>query len=515
MSKRYKIVEGGMHDQFHQSVAKVQFIGGGFGNGKTAAACVKALRLAKEYPGCNGLIARSTYPKLNDTIRREFLLWCPSTWIKRMPSRDENTLVLKNGSTVNFRYVAQRGKETEESKSNLLSATYDWIIVDQLEDPEFSHKDFMDLMGRLRGGTEYVGDDPRMPRVGPRWFIATLNPTRNWCYREIVKPLHDFHERGVVSDKLLCEVGDDGRPILEDGRPKPLVELYEGSTYENVDNVGVDYIRGMLATYTGSMRERFVYGRWGALSGLIYPQFDEAQHVVAHEDARTYLRQLRLSGFQPVFVEGYDHGLSRHSCYGLFLVDDDANVLLLDGFRTAELTIADAARNIHTIRAEYQLDGEELRPIYADPDIFRRKSGNTKNVGETVAALFQEEGLTMQRGNNDIGSGIGKNWQYLAPQFQHEHPLTGLRPAPHFYVSDRCTWFVDEITEYYFKRDGSDETTDKPVDRNDHAMDMWKYAMSNRPKLAKFVGKPGAPPAWMAWHEIERMQRQGPKARHR
>ena len=84
---------------------------------------------------------------------------------------------MKNGSTVNFRYVAQQGKQTEDSKSNLLSATYDWIIVDQMEDPEFSHKDFMDLMGRLRGNTEYSGDDPSMPRVGPRWFMATLNPT--------------------------------------------------------------------------------------------------------------------------------------------------------------------------------------------------------------------------------------------------------------------------------------------------------------------------------------------------
>ena len=137
VSRRYKIVEGGMHDRFHQSYSKVQFLGGGFGNGKTAAACVKALKLAKDYPGSNGLVARSTYPKLNDTIRREFLLWCPPHWIKRMPSRDENTMILKNGSTINFRYVAQRGKETEESKSNLLSATYDWIIVDQLEDPEF------------------------------------------------------------------------------------------------------------------------------------------------------------------------------------------------------------------------------------------------------------------------------------------------------------------------------------------------------------------------------------------
>ena len=210
-------------------------------------------------------------------------------------------------------------------------------------------------------------------------------------------------------------------------KPVPLIELFEGSTYENVDNVGEDYIRGMLATYTGSMRERFVFGRWGALSGLIYPQFDETMHVLAHEDVRSYLRQMRMSGFQPSFVEGYDHGLSRHSCYGLFFIDDDANVLLLDGFRIAELTVAGAAKYIATLRAEYHIDDDELSAVYADPDVFRRKAGNARTVGETVAQMFSDEGIRMQRGNNDINAGISKNWQYLTPLPLHENPITGAR----------------------------------------------------------------------------------------
>jgi hypothetical protein len=279
--------------------------------------------------------------------------------------------------------------------------------------------------------------------------------------------------------------------------------------------VGDDYIRGMLSTYTGSMRDRFVFGKWGALSGLIYPQFDESVHILQHEDARMYLKQMRQMGFKPTFIEGYDHGLSRHSCYGLFFVDDDANTILLDGFRIAEYTIASTAKHIATLRAEYRIDDDELDPIYADPDVFRRKAGNSRTVGETVAQMFAEEGIRMQRGNNDINAGISKNWQHLSPLPFHENPITGARNSPHFYVSHACQWFIDEITEYYFQRDGSDELTDKPVDRNDHAMDMWKYAMTQRPRLARYTGRPDAPPAWLAWHEIERAKHHGPKARHR
>lgn len=512
--KTYKIVEGGLHDRFMQSRSKVQFIGGGYGNGKTTACCIKAIKLCMDYPGSNGLIARATYPKLNDTIKREFFKWCPPSWIKRMPTRDDNTCVLKNNTTINFRYVAQRGKETEETKSNLLSATYDWMIVDQIEDPEFSHKDFMDLMGRLRGDAEYVGDDKSMPKRGPRWFMITSNPTRNWVFREIVRPLQKFKE-GKYDSRLLCEVDNKGDPIIVNDMPVPLIELYEGSTYENVQNVGEDYIQGMLSAYTGSMRKRFIYGEWGALSGLIYPQFDESIHVIKHEDMERYMQQLRLTGYRPTIIESYDHGIAAPSCYLFAFVDDDGNVMVLDGFYKAEYQVSDASENIQAIRNSYGIREEELTAIYADPNIFRRSGEGGKVVGSTVARMYGEFGVAMQRGSNDIFGGIAKLQQYLTPSQTHEHPVYGLPGSPFFFISDRLQFFINEITEYYWKRGTNDEITDTPIDRNDHAMDAAKYLLTPQPRLAKFVGKPDEPPSWMRWHEIERDTTSRSNARHR
>jgi phage terminase large subunit len=513
-NKTYKIVEGGLHDRFHQSRAKVQFIGGGYGNGKTTACCIKALKLCMDYPGSNGLIARATYPKLNDTIKKEFFKWCPASWIKRMPTRDDNTCVLKNNTTVNFRYVAQRGKETEESKSNLLSATYDWMIVDQMEDPEFSHKDFMDLMGRLRGDTEYVGEDKTMPKYGPRWFMITSNPTRNWVFRELVRPLQNFGN-GKYDARLLCEVDKEGQPVIVDGRPVPLIELYEGSTYENVDNVGDDYIQGMLSAYTGSMRRRFIFGEWGALSGLVYPQFDEAIHVIQHDQLHTYMQQMRLAGYRPNLLEAYDHGIAAPSCYMFGFVDDDANVFVVDGFYAAEMQVASAAEAIQAIRDSYGIREEELTTIYADPNIFRRSGEGGKGIGTTVARMFAEHGISMQRGANDIYGGIAKFQQYLTPVLTHEHPIHGMPNAPFFYISDKCSWFVNEITEYYWRRGTNDEVTDMPMDRNDHAMDTVKYLLTPQPRLAKFVGRADEPPSWMKWHEIEHTERNKVLPRYR
>lgn len=512
----YRIIKGGMHERFHASRSKIQVLGGGFGNGKTAAVCIKALRLARDYPGCNGLIARSTYPKLNDTIRKEFLKWCPADWIQRRPTKDDNTLILTNGSTINFRYVSQKSnKEGESSTSNLLSATYDWAIVDQMEDPEFTHKDFMDLMGRLRGNTPYVGDDPTMPRTGPRWFMMTLNPTGNWCYTKIVRPLHRYH-RGEYDPNLLCEVDNDGKPIMgDDGRPTPIIEIYEGSTHENVHNVGEDYIKSMLATYTGSMRDRFVFGKWGALDGLVYPAYNDTVHELDDHVMQDYYRQLTTGGYEPSIIESYDHGIASPSCYLFGFVDDDGNVFILDGFYEPEQSIETSARSIIGIRTMYDQHDHDEMLIFADPDVFRKKSGDRRNVGRAVSEMFLEENIRMTRGDNSIASGIAKVSQYLAIREFHEHPIYGTTPAPRLFVNRKLEWWRDEITSYYWQRDTSDEKTDKPRDRKDHAMDATKYLLTHRPALAKPVSKLRIPPAVMQWSEIEGQQQQQRRARHR
>ena len=218
----FKLEKGNLQDRFLRSTAKIQIFAGGFGNGKTSAACIKALELAKNYPGSNGLMARSTYPKLNDTLRKEFVNWCPDHWVTSFPksANGSNTCTLKNGTTINFRYIAQQGKSgNEATTSNLLSATYDWIIVDQMEDPEIVYKDFLDLLGRLRGMTPYVGEDNDAEPSGPRIFVITVNPTRNWVYRKLVKPLHDLMttdpdtgepKRRVINSALLCKTEKDG-----------------------------------------------------------------------------------------------------------------------------------------------------------------------------------------------------------------------------------------------------------------------------------------------------------------
>ena len=68
----YRIIDGSLQDRFMKLRTKIQFYGGGFGNGKTSAACIKAINIMKDYPGSHGAVLRETLPKVTTTIMKEF-----------------------------------------------------------------------------------------------------------------------------------------------------------------------------------------------------------------------------------------------------------------------------------------------------------------------------------------------------------------------------------------------------------------------------------------------------------
>ena len=70
------------------------------------------------------------------------------------------------------------------------------------------------------------------------------------------------------------------------------------------------------------------------------------------------------------------------------------------------------------------------------------------------------------------------------------------------YVSDRLEWWIDEISDYYWKKDTMGDQVDVPMDKNDHAMDTTKYMLSHRPALSKLSVKQSPKQVgWKKWGE--------------
>jgi len=502
--------EGSLQDRFLHSRAKVQVYGGGFGNGKTTAAVIKALQLADQYPGSVGLISRSTYPKLNDTIRKEFQKWCPPTWIVSFAvgQNGDNICHLKNGTTIYFRYIAQQGTKTESSSSNLLSATFDWVIVDQVEDPEITHKDFLDLFGRLRGRARYVGDDATMPVTGPRWMMLTCNPTGNWVYTKLVRPLAQYKTTGIITDDLICMRDVDRKPVLYDDKPQLLIEVIEGSTYElrHVHEAeGGDFIQTLETMYQGQQRDRFLLGKWVAYEGLVYPQYDASVHLLQEGNIHSLFDGYIETHYQPNWIEAYDYGQAQASCYILAFVTPESHVIICDGFYKKEMPLDEQIAGIRRIRKEWMFEADEMHKIQADPSIFGRKTISKRTVGRTVADMFKEDNILMKRGNNDVNNGIVKVGSYLNINHTLLHPIKRVAGSPRLFINAKLDWWTDEVAGYFWQQSTSGERIDKPIDRNDHAMDTTKYLLGDMPDIGRYqIAAEQRVPSWMMWQENDK-----------
>ncbi len=470
----YRIKPGGMHEKFHNSTNKIQIIGGGFGNGKTASGCVKVIRLCQMYPGCNGLIAMATYKQLNDTIREEFYKWVPASSVKRWPTMADNTLIFKNGSKVNFRYVQQKGKQASDGQtsSNLLSATYDFVLIDQVENPLITYKDFLDVLGRLRGTTAYKGKNPNMPKNGPRWLMLLANPSFNWVFHKLIKPMQLYKNTGEISDDL----------IVDPETKEPLIDLFEASTYENKHNLEDDFIKTMEAAYTGQFRDRYLGGEWGAFEGLIYPQFDQKIHMIAPAALEKFIFRNLAQGIRFEAVEGFDFGIASPSCYLIGFKDQYGRVYILDGFYKKEMSLEEIGYNIVTLRRKYSGLINIDTSIIADPAIWKRTVVAKQGKGaETIKQLLQEGfDLSFKPGQNDILNGIAKVGSYLN-LWPLPHPFNNsIAQAPLIFFSSHLHFLADEFGSYFWETDGM-ERIDKPIDKNDHGMDAIKYILSYFP----------------------------------
>jgi len=502
--KEFRVIEGSEQLKFLTSSMEIAGYTGGFGNGKTAALCVDALTVATNYENARVLVGRATRPKLEDSTKPEMLKWVAEDWVSSWPSDRKNNLVLKNGTRIEFRHVRQEGKGKGEEQSNLLSATYDAIYVDQIDDPEFSYKDFADLIGRLRGTARYTGDNPAMPKVGPQRFRFTANPTRNWLFREVVNPFFVYKKTGIVTQKLLV-----------DRAGKPIIEVFNAPTQANSRNTGARYAERMESVFRGSMGTRYIKGDWSAYEGLVYPDFDETVHVVQAKELREFIEQAIVRGEVGV-LEGYDYGQAQPSCYGLAFVDTAGDIFLVDGYYESNFLIKDQARRIKQIRNDWGIVPTE--PILADPQIFKSRNAKADSIGETVAQIFSSEGIDMRPGSNAIEAGIAKVASYLQVDSRHLHPIKRTFGSPRLHISSELEFVHNEFADYYWNKNLQGANVDKPRDVNDHAMDMIKYMLSKRGRvigMVKAIHPGGINPRMMQWGEIEYAEKQEFKPRHR
>jgi hypothetical protein len=340
-------------------------------------------------------------------------------------------------------------------------------------------------------------------------MLLTANPSLGWVYHKLVKPYHDF-KAGRYNPDLLCERDrETQQPVLDaQGRPIPLIEVFEATTYDNAQNLPADFIAGLEAKYTGKMRDRYLLGKWVAFDGVVYQDYDAAVHRVSDRYLHAHLSALRDAGEQFNVVEAYDLGLTVPSCYLYALVDSQQNVYITDGFYTAPFDLQEQVKQMNAIRGNDNMD-----EINADPAIFRKNSMQN-GVPVAPAQLFAERGIRMRRAPNERMSGIVNVMQYVRLQKTRVNPFTGEMGAPKLFFSDKLGFLHDEFNTYRWRRDRTDTSTDTTVDKDDHAMDALRYMLGGQVSPGRRTSKlvRAVPPVVRQWHEQEDEDRPDPRS---
>lgn len=469
---KFTITEGSPQEKAYKSTAPIQLLAGGYGWGKTSLLCVKCIGIMLDYPGCHGAILRNTETNLFTTTYQEFLKWCPKNRIVKYPGDKDKHLVLDNGSSVLFSYIKMTTRGDSKTM-NLLSATFDFVFIDQLEDPEFSWDLFSDLQGRLRGTAKYVGDEDKSEYCN--YMMCTTNPTQNWVKTKLVRPLKLWEQQGIVGDDLL----KDEELFEREGKVVPIIDLIEGTTYDNAENLPPGFIKRLENIYKGDRRRKYMLGEWDIGENLVYSMFSWEDHVIEHEAMLEHLDDVKRN-YIPQWIEGLDYGVAKPSCYMLVFMDQYGRYNFVDGWYQAELTIREQADLIKDMREKYGVSKGE---VIADPSLFRRSRADIN----TVAQEFERQGIWMQRGNNNVRGGIARV-QMMLSLHERTNPYVVSNLSPDVFFSDKLQFLIEEILNYKWKVT-ADGVTDMPVDKDDHAMDCMKYILTYDRDKAKMLEK--------------------------
>lgn len=212
---------------FHKTSSRVKCLLGGVGSGKTKAGAAEAVNHVLNQPNQSGMIVSPTYNMLTRLSLPAFLEMLPSELIKEHRKGDR-VITMHNGAKV---WYASADRPETLDGTNL-----SWWWADEAR--YIKRSAYSTLLARLRepGARRFQG-------------FLTTTPEMNW---------------------LFDEFGSDSRPQDR--------EIIHAKTSENIYNPD-DYIEQMRRSYSSSLFEMYVGGRFVHLSGGVFPEFSADVHV--------------------------------------------------------------------------------------------------------------------------------------------------------------------------------------------------------------------------------------------
>ena len=391
-------------------------------------------------PNGQALLLAPTTKQLEQTVKKEFFRQCPEPLISEFKVKDQEA-ILTNG----FSFLFYTSDDPVKIRSLNLTAFYieeasgvDYDIFDvcktRLRSP-YAIKYARDEMG------EIMYDENNKAIVEDSWYLGIVcsNPDVNWIRKDFL----------LQSDKIYCS--EDQHYNVE--VPIPYYSSHIIKTEQN-KYLHPDFIPMLKANKAEWWINRYLNGSFEYAEGLVYPMF--MQRIVS-----PFLipeNWLRISGTD-------FGGRSPHSTLMGAIDPATGCVYVYDEYYKAGLSVREHQKAIHEMFDKVP-SGRWYKAPVADP------AGKQRSIadGKSLFEHFAEYGIYFNPATNRILDGLAKVYTYF--------------DMGKLFIFSSCVNTVNEGLEYRYpeqKEDSQHEASEKPIDKNDHAMDCLKYMISELP----------------------------------
>lgn len=297
-------------------------------------------------------------------------------------------------------------------------------------------------VGRIQGSTvalAYVDEAALLPeefwnmlvsrlRVDGARLLATMNPaSRNhWIRKKWIVP----------------------------GPEKNLISFH--FTMKDNPNLSAEYIADMERSFSGVFYDRMIKGEWTNAEGAVYPMWDPKRHVIPWSS---------LPPVRDVMGIGMDYGTTNTTAALMLGVTDEPTprLVFMDEWRYnpkdhGDRRLTDAALSQRF--REWLPRDHTPYPLTARPR-FLMLDPAAASMHQQLHQDLRGTGLSPWPAVNDVLPGI--------------KTVANLLDNDQLIVTDRCTGWAEEVTEYRWSSKATDEGLDEVVKEDDHSLDAGRY----------------------------------------
>ncbi len=408
---------------FHKCPKRNRWVFGGNRSGKSECGAVETIYLArgihpfrKNKKDISGWVVSLSKQVQRDVAQEKILRYLNSSWIEKivMQSGSEGSpetgiidfILLKNV----FGGVSKIGfKSCDQGREKFQGASLDFVWFD--EEPPFEI--YRECQMRV------------LDRQGD--IFGTMTPLKglSWVYNEIYLNCH-------ASPEVWCE----------------------HMQWEDNPFISQEEIKLLSQSMSEDELESRKFGKFTALGGLVYPEFDESVHVIDPFD-------VPIEWQDNISIDpGLNNPLSAH----FYAVDFDGNIYVIAEHFEAKKDVEYHAGKLKEIAKKlnwhFSNDGRLVALI--DSAASQRTLASQKSVVD----LFYENGILVNpKVNKDMFSGISTVKRYLKDG----------EGKAHLFIFKNCVNLIQEFKTYFW----GDE--DSPIKKDDHALDELRYYLMSKP----------------------------------